>query len=133
MVEISCLTICMPLYKNYGRNDPRAKQPTGETTHVIRANRPTPKIRANRPTPKTRAKRPRAKRPGETTNGETTRIPLSVLLQTSYSKITKWHNSCNTDPSAPFFLQNMHCVMVKVWCKFDQNWLNTFKVTEQRC
>ena len=22
----------------------------------------------------------------------------------------------------------MHCVMVKVWCKFDQNWLNTFKV-----
>ena len=46
--------------------------------------------------------------------------------------LSKWHNSCNTDPSAPFFLQNMHCVMVKVWCKFDQNWLNTFKVTEQR-
>ena len=57
---------------------------------------------------------------------------LSVLLQTSYSKITKWHNSCNTDPSAPFLQQNMHCVMVKVWCKFNHNWLNTFKVTEQR-
>ena len=60
MVEISCLTISMPLYKSYGRNDPRAKRPTGETTHLIRANRPTPK---------TRAKRPRAKRPGETTHG----------------------------------------------------------------
>ena len=36
-------------------------------------------------------------------------------------KITKWHNSCNTDPSAPFFLQNMQCVMVKVWRKFEQN------------
>ena len=47
-------------------------------------------------------------------------------------KITKWHNSCNTDPSAPFFLQNVYCLMVKVWCKFDQIWLNTFKVTEQR-
>ena len=42
-----------------GRNDPRAKRPTGETTHIIRANRPTPK---------TRAKRPRANRPGETTH-----------------------------------------------------------------
>ena len=55
-----CLTICMSLYKSYGRKDPRAKRPTGETTHLIRANRPTPK---------TRAKRPRAKRPGETTHG----------------------------------------------------------------
>ena len=62
-----------------------------------------------------------------------TNYAISVQLQTSYSKITKWHNSCNTDPSAPFFLQKMQCVMVKVWCKFDQNWLNTFKVTEQRC
>ena len=60
MVEISCLTICMPLYKSYGRKNPRAKRHTGETTHLIRANRPTPK---------TRAKRPRAKRPGETTHG----------------------------------------------------------------
>ena len=66
MVEISCLTICsfcMSLYINYGQNDPRAKRPTGETTHLIRANRPTPK---------TRAKRLRAKRP----TGETTRIPF---------------------------------------------------------
>ena len=47
-------------------------------------------------------------------------------------KITKWHNSCNTDPSAPIFLPNMHCLIVKVWCKFDQNWLNTFKVTEEK-
>ena len=56
-------TICLSLYikkKNYGRNDPRAKRPTGETTHLIRAKRPTPK---------TRAKRPRAKRHGETTHG----------------------------------------------------------------
>ena len=63
MVDISCLTICnlcMSLCISYGRNDPRAKRPTGETTHLIRANRPTPK---------TRAKRPRAKRPGETTQG----------------------------------------------------------------
>ena len=36
-------------------------------------------------------------------------------------KTTKWHNSCNTDPSAPFFQQNMQCVMVKVWWKFEQN------------
>ena len=63
MVEISCLTICnfcMSLYISYGRNDPRAKRPTDETTHLIRANRPTHK---------TRAKRARAKRPGETTHG----------------------------------------------------------------
>ena len=26
-------------------------------------------------------------------------------------KITKWHNSCNTDPSAPIFPQNMQCLM----------------------
>ena len=36
-------------------------------------------------------------------------------------RITKWHNSCNTDPSAPIFLPNVHCLMVKVWCKFEQN------------
>ena len=42
------------------RNDPRAKQPTVETTHLIRANRPNPK---------TGAKRPRVNRPGETTLG----------------------------------------------------------------
>ena len=36
-------------------------------------------------------------------------------------RITKRHNSCNTAPSAPFFLSNIHCLMVKVWCKFEQN------------
>ena len=64
-IHSSCLTILLSLYKNYGRNDPRAKRPTGETTHLIRANRPTPKTRAKR----RRAERPRAKRPGETTHG----------------------------------------------------------------
>ena len=29
-------------------------------------------------------------------------------------KITKWHNSCNTDPLALIFLQYMHCLMDKV-------------------
>ena len=39
--------------------------------------------------------------------------------------ITKWHNSCNTDPSASIFLLNMHCLMVKVWCgvKSDKSYL----------
>ena len=45
----------------HGRNNSRAKQLTGETTHIMRAKRPTHK---------TRAKRLRAKRP----TGETTRI-----------------------------------------------------------
>ena len=45
---------------NNGRNDSWAKQLKGETTHLIRAKRPTNK---------TRAKRLRAKRPGETTHG----------------------------------------------------------------
>ena len=44
----------------HGRNNSRAKQLTGETTHILRAKRPTHK---------TRAKRLRAKRPGETTHG----------------------------------------------------------------
>ena len=30
-------------------------------------------------------------------------------------KITKWHNSFNTDPSAPIFLQNLQWLMDKVW------------------
>ena len=29
-------------------------------------------------------------------------------------KITKWLNSCNTDSSVLIFLQNMHCLTVKV-------------------
>ena len=28
--------------------------------------------------------------------------------------ITKWHNSYNTDPLAPIFLQNMQCLMIKM-------------------
>ena len=36
-------------------------------------------------------------------------------------RITKYHNSCNTDLSAPIFLSNMHCLMVKVCCKCEQN------------
>ena len=49
-------------------------------------------------------------------------------------KITKWHNSCNTDPSAPIFLQNVQCLMVRCgenWNKFRQELLKlqskTFK------
>ena len=40
--------------------------------------------------------------------------PRRVIEQNLKNKITKWHNSCNIDPSAPFFLQNMQCLMVKV-------------------
>ena len=43
-------------------------------------------------------------------------------------RITKWHYSCNTDPSAPIFLPNMHYLMVKVWCKFEQNLKKAIKV-----
>ena len=43
-------------YYNNGRNNSQAKQLTGETTHLIRAKRPTHKTRAKRPT-------------GETTHG----------------------------------------------------------------
>ena len=57
---------------------------------------------------------------------------LSVILQTSYIKITKLHNSCNNNPSVLFFLPNMQCLMVKVWCKFDQNWTKAIEVTEQK-
>ena len=53
---------------------------------------------------------------------------LSVLIQTSYRK----HNSCNTDPSAPIFLLNMHCLMVMVWCKYEQNQTKAIKVIEKK-
>ena len=46
-------------------------------------------------------------------------------------KITKWHNSFNIDPSAPSFLQNMQCLMVKVWWKFKQNQAKATRVIEQ--
>ena len=45
-------------------------------------------------------------------------------------RITKWHNSCNTDPSAPIFLPSVQCLMVKVWCKFEQNLKKAIKVIE---
>ena len=47
-----------------------------------------------------------------------TKYVLSDIIQTSYCKNYKVHNSCNTDPSAPIFLSNMHCLMVMVWCKY---------------
>ena len=54
-----------------------------------------------------------------------------VIEQTLTIKITKWHNSYNIDPSAPFFLQNMQCLMVKVWWKFKQNQAKATRVIEQ--
>ena len=47
-------------------------------------------------------------------------------------RITKWHNYCNTDPSAPIFLSNMHCLMVKVWWNCEQNLPKAIKVIEQK-
>ena len=51
-------------------------------------------------------------------------ISQSIYYQSHYKhlivRITKWHNSCNTDTLAPIFLPNMHCLMVKMWCKFEQ-------------
>ena len=52
-----------------------------------------------------------------------TKYALPVMIQTS-----KWHNSYNTDPSAHIFLSYMHCLMVKVWCKFEQNRTKAIKV-----
>ena len=46
-------------------------------------------------------------------------------------KITKWHNCYSIDPSAPSFLQNMQCLMVKVWWKFKQNQTKATRVIEQ--
>ena len=47
-------------------------------------------------------------------------------------RITKWHNSCNTDPLAPIFLSNMHCLMVMVWCKYGQNQTKAIKVIDKK-
>ena len=47
-------------------------------------------------------------------------------------RITKWHNSCNTDPSAPIFLSNMQCLMDKVPCQFEQNRTKAIIVIEQK-
>ena len=42
--------------------------------------------------------------------------------------ITKRHNSSNTDPSVPNFLPHVHCLMVNVWCKCEQNRTKAIKV-----
>ena len=44
-----------------------------------------------------------------------TRYVLSVIIHNSHLRITKRHNSCNTDPSALIFLANVHCPMGEVW------------------
>ena len=56
---------------------------------------------------------------------------LSVIIHLII-RITKWHNSCNTDLLAPIFLPNMHCLIVKVWCKFEQNQIKAIQVIEQK-
>ena len=48
------------------------------------------------------------------------------------NKVTKWHNSYNADPSAPIFLANVHCLMGKVWCNFQENREKATKVIEQK-
>ena len=48
---------------------------------------------------------------------------MSDLLQTSYTKITKWYNSCHTDLSVPIFRSNMYCLMDKMRPNFEQNLL----------
>ena len=45
--------------------------------------------------------------------------------------ITMWHNSCNTDPSVPILSPNMHCLMVMVWCKFEQNRTKILKLQKK--
>ena len=34
--------------------------------------------------------------------------------------------------ATPIFLSNMHCLMVKVWCKYEQNRTKAIKVIEQK-
>ena len=60
--------------------------------------------------------------------------PISQVYTISNNiiiRITKRHNSWNTDPSAPIFLLIMHSLMVKVWCKFEQNETKAIEVIEQ--
>ena len=40
---------------------------------------------------------------------------LFVLYPLKSGGITKWHNSCNTDPSAPILPPDMYYLMVMVW------------------
>ena len=91
-ILLNCLSVPF-LKKNYGRNDPRAKRPTGETTHLIRAKRPTPK---------TRAKRPRAKRPGETTHGrnDPDSIPPRIYVSINFIEcplVHTWRICCGQE------------------------------------
>ena len=59
-----------------------------------------------------------------------TKYVLSVIIQTSHCKNYKEHKSCNADPLAPIFLANVHCLMGKVWCNFEQNQTKAVKVIE---
>ena len=62
-------------------------------------------------------------------------ITQSTHYQSLYNhlivRITKGHNSANTDPLAPTFLSHLHCVLVQVWCKFYQNWTKGIGVVMQ--
>ena len=79
----------------HGRNNSRAKQLTGETTHLIRVKRPTHK---------TRAKRLGAKRPtGETTHGRND--PDSVQIA---KKVTKINLRIISKPHAIFKAWSQH-------------------------
>ena len=59
-----------------------------------------------------------------------TKYVLSVIIHL-ITRITKRHNSYDTDPAAPIFLLNMHSLMVKVRCKFEQNRTKAIEVIEQ--
>ena len=61
---------------------------------------------------------------------------LQILYLSGYypfmsGGITMWHNSSNTDPSVPILSSYMHCLMVMVWCNFEQNQTNITLVTEE--
>ena len=56
---------------------------------------------------------------------------LSVIIQTT-NCIKKRHNSCKIDLPASIFQSFVQCLMVKVWCKFDQNWTKAVDVIEQK-
>ena len=47
-------------------------------------------------------------------------------------RITKSHNSRNTDSWVPIFLSNVHCLMGKLSYKFEQNLTKAVEVIEQK-
>ena len=63
-------------------------------------------------------------------------ISQSMHYESKYKhlivRITKRHNSCNTDPSAPIFLSHAQCLMVIVWCKLDRNRTKAVDVIKQK-